>query len=194
MSVLFERGGVKVAVALTINDILQALAIRSAVFMAEQACPYFEEFDGNDFAGATRLVAYRDGEPSGTIRFRWFADFAKAERLAVRKDRRNVHIAKAIIDAGAVLAARKGYRQVLGHIEPELLPFWKRYGAVKDLKGGNGVQFSDRSYVEVVKELDASIDALTINSPALVLLRPEGDWDRPGILDRSVRRSVQTTR
>ncbi|HYF51140.1 MAG TPA: N-acetyltransferase, partial [Planctomycetota bacterium] len=102
--------------------------------------------------------------------------------------------AKAIINAGAILAARKGYRQVLGHIETELLAFWKRYGAVKELSGRSGVQFSDRAYVEVVKELEASPDALTINSPALVLLRPEGDWDREGVLDRSTARSKLAAR
>ena len=53
----------EVAVCRTLPDIMQAMAVRSLVYMGEQACPYDEEYDGNDFAGTTHLVLRRNGEP-----------------------------------------------------------------------------------------------------------------------------------
>jgi predicted GNAT family N-acyltransferase len=169
--------------------LMQVVAIRAVVYMAEQNCPYDEEFDENDFAGATHLLAYVDGEPAGALRMRWFAGFAKAERLAVRQNWRKGLVSKALIDSGAALAARKGYRQILGHVEPALLSFWKRYGAVRELPGRPPVQFSDRTYIEVVKDVTPPVDALSLDTSGIVLLRPEGRWDEPGILDQSARRA-----
>ncbi len=48
-----------ITVAREISEVMKAAAIRSAVYIGEQNCPYDEEFDGNDFA-ATHLLAYVD--------------------------------------------------------------------------------------------------------------------------------------
>ena len=61
---------------------MQCFALRAAVFMGEQACPYGEEFDGNDYA-ATHIIMYVDGEPAGSMRLRWFQSFCKFERCVV---------------------------------------------------------------------------------------------------------------
>ena len=37
-----------VQIARTLEDLMKVTAIRSTVFLADQACPYEEEFDGND--------------------------------------------------------------------------------------------------------------------------------------------------
>ncbi|MGA7384290.1 MAG: GNAT family N-acetyltransferase, partial [Methylocella sp.] len=34
-------------------------------------------------------------------------------------------------------------------------------------------------------------DAITLDSGGFVLLRPEGDWDRPGILEISADRTIR---
>ena len=70
---------VTVKVASSLEELMQVFAIRAAVFMADQECPYHEEFDGNDFS-ASHIVAYCDGEPAATIRLRYFSEFAKIER------------------------------------------------------------------------------------------------------------------
>jgi hypothetical protein len=67
-----------------LDDMMRVAAVRSAVYIGEQSCPYDEEFDGNDLA-ATHLLALVDNEPAGCMRLRFFGDFAKLERLAVRK-------------------------------------------------------------------------------------------------------------
>ena len=80
MSVLTQRGPI-------VSSALAAIAIRGAIYMAEQRCPFEEEFDGNDFS-ATHLICHKNGEPVGCMRIRYFAGFAKLERLAVRQEGR----------------------------------------------------------------------------------------------------------
>ena len=81
--VALPKEAVSVSVAHTLDDLMQVMAIRSVVYMGEQLCPYDEEFDGNDLAGATHLIARIGSQPVGVIRLRWFCDFAKLERLTV---------------------------------------------------------------------------------------------------------------
>ena len=59
--------------------IAKVFAIRAAVFMSEQDCPYEEEFDGNDFAAATHILGFVNGEAAAVLRVRFFADFAKID-------------------------------------------------------------------------------------------------------------------
>jgi hypothetical protein len=45
--------------------------------------------------------------------------------------------------------------------------------------------------VEVIAALPACEDAVTLNAPPLVLLRPEGAWDVAGVLDESAARDAR---
>jgi len=108
-----------VCVARTLEDIMRVMTIRSAVYMAEQDCPYEEEFDGNDFS-ATHLIGYIGNEPAACLRIRYFADFAKIERLAVRKEFRKTRLAFQLVRAGIELCRVKGYRRLYGHSQKRL--------------------------------------------------------------------------
>src|SRR5438477_11326767 len=77
-----NRPVVTIKLASTSDELLQCYALRAAVFMGEQQCPYWEEFDGNDYS-ATHLMLYIDDEPTASMRVRWFTSFAMTERLAV---------------------------------------------------------------------------------------------------------------
>ena len=52
------------------NDLMLVTAIRSAVYLAEQDCPFDEEFDGNDMVAA-HFIGYIGNEPAGCLRVRW---------------------------------------------------------------------------------------------------------------------------
>ena len=183
-----ESDGYEVCVARTLNDLMQVITVRALVYMGEQDCPYDEEYDGNDFAGATHLLLRFKGQPIGVLRVRWFADFAKLERVGVVKVHRGRRASLALIRSAVHLAERKGYRRILGHAEPRLVPFWSRHFNGKLVQGRTRFAFSDHEYVEVVAEVSPGPDALSLDSDPLVLLRPEGDWDRPGVLDKSAAR------
>jgi len=178
------EGLIKVDVARSLDEIMAALTVRSIIFMGEQSCPYDEEFDGNDFAGATHLVVRLGGEPAGTLRLRWFAGFAKLERVAVRREHRSGQISSALITAGLDLARRKGYRKVMGHAQAHLISFWERFGA-RIRADRDRFVFSDCEYVEMEWDLEPAVGSLTLDTDPLILIRLEGRWDEPGVLDRS---------
>lgn len=178
-----------IRVARTLEDMQRIAVVRALVYMAEQDCPYDEEFDGNDLAGATHLLGEASGEPLGCLRIRWFADFAKIERVCVRKGHRSGRVARQMMTEAIELIRRKGYAKFVGHVQEHLIPYWKRYGFIHREHRGVFV-FSDRAYAEMEGRPAPHPKALHIDTDPLILDRPEGDWDRPGPLDKSVKRGA----
>lgn len=176
-------------VARTLNDMMKIAAIRSAVFLAEQECPYDEEFDGNDLCAATHILGFIDDEPVACLRVRFFADFAKIERLAVRHEFRNSRLSFQIVWAGIELARKKGYRKLYGHAQDRLVKFWSRFG-FKPVEDQQGIVFSDFSYTEMYAEIEPHPDPVSIDSDPYIIIRPEGEWHRPGVLECSSTRPV----
>ncbi len=184
---LADPAHMTVIVAHTMEDMMKAFAVRAAVYMSEQDCPYSEEFDGNDFT-ATQILGLIGDEPVATMRIRYFSDFAKPERLAVMRKHRTSHIAEKIVRFGIELCRQKGYRRLYGHAQARVLPFWRRFG-FQPIDGPDFV-FSDHRYIEVECLLEPHPDPVTIGKDPLVLIRPEGSWDQPGVLDQSSSRAA----
>jgi predicted GNAT family N-acyltransferase len=178
---------VRVRVARDLNDLLRVFALRAVVYMAGQICPFDEEFDGNDFAAATHLLAEIDGEPVATMRLRWFADFVKVERVAVKPEHRGGPVVRSLFGEGVRLASRRGYLRAIGHIQARLAPFWRRMGFHERTHRAR-FRFSDHDYIEVEGRIEAHPEPISADAPPLVLLRPEGCWDAPGPLDKSAAR------
>jgi len=181
-------GVIGVTLARSWEDMLRVNAIRNAVYIGEQECPYEEEYDGNDLSG-THLLAYMGDEPIGTLRLRFFADFAKIERLAIRKEFRRSQAAFQLVRAGFKFCQKKGYGRVVAHSQVRLVDFWHRFG-FKVLEGAKPFVFSDFDYVEMVAELERDPDAISIGTDPYVMIRPEGRWEEPGILEKSAIREV----
>ena len=177
-----------VAIARTFEDMMRVASVRSAVYIAEQRCPYEEEFDGNDFS-ATHLIGYVGNEPAACLRVRYFADFAKLERLAVRREFRTTRLAVTVMRAGIELCRAKGYRRIYAHAQKRLLNFFDRLG-FRPLEGGREFAFSDFDYVEIVLDTTPHPQAICLGADPYVMIRPEGRWHEPGILERSAIRPV----
>ena len=178
----------EVRIARGFDDLLMVYAVRSAVYIAEQECPFAEEFDGNDHC-ATHFIGFIKGEPAGCIRARFFHDFVKLERLAVLKRFRRSTLAFELVRSGINLARRKGFRRIYGHAREGLEAFWARFGG-KPVGADRHLSFSGFRYTEMMADVEPHPDAITLDSGGFVLLRPEGDWDRPGILEISATRPV----
>ena len=183
---------VSVRVVRSMEEMARVIAIRSAVYMGEQHCPFEEEFDGNDFS-ATHLICHRGHEPVGCLRIRYFADFAKLERLAVRNESRSNGLAGQIVDAAIELCRKKGYRVLYAHSQKRLLGFWAQRGFER-MRGGREFVFSDFDYVEVKLETEKHPQRITLDEDPYVLIRPEGQWDTPGILELSASRGTAPLR
>jgi predicted GNAT family N-acyltransferase len=179
---------VTVTIARTFEDLMRVASLRSAVYIGEQECPYEEEFDGNDLA-STHLIGYVGNEPAGCLRIRFFADFAKIERLAVRKEYRNTRLSFQLVRAGIELCQMKGYRRLYGHAQKRLVNFWGRFG-FRPLEGAKEFVFSDFDYVELVANIEKDPQSIAIGADPYVMIRPEGRWHVPGILEHSANRQV----
>ena len=177
-----------IRVARNLSDIMQVVAIRSAVFISEQDCPFGEEFDGNDFCSA-HFIGYMGTEPAACLRARFFADFTKLERLAVRHEFRHSRLSFQIVKTGIEFAKAKGYRQVYGHAQDRLVRFWSSFGARPMPARDTPLVFSDFSYTEMLLEADRRSDAITMATDPYVLIRPEGKWHETGVLETSSARN-----
>jgi predicted GNAT family N-acyltransferase len=170
---------------------MRVASIRNAVYIGEQQCPYDEEYDGNDLA-AVHLLAYIGDEPVGCLRLRFFAGFAKFERMAIRKEFRKSRAAIQLARAGFAFCQKKGYGRVLGHVQEHLVPFWSRFG-FRLKPDTRRFTFSDVEYVEIVAMVEPDADAVGADADPYLLIRPEGRWDIPGVLERSAERANDVT-
>ncbi|WP_300542614.1 GNAT family N-acetyltransferase [Maricaulis sp.] len=177
----------KVTVARTLDQVVMAMTLRGVIYLGEQQAPYTEEYDGNDLVGASHLIAWKDEEPVGVLRLRWFADFAKVERAAVLERYRRDGVMRLLMQEALRYAARRGYRKVIGHAQLNRVKYWRTHG-FRVREDRPHFFFSDYEYVEIERKLVPPANAITDATDPMVLIRPDGDWDRPGPFDRSLER------
>jgi predicted GNAT family N-acyltransferase len=178
-----RRARIGLKVARTFEDLSEVIAIRSATYLAEQFCLYREEFDGNDLA-ATQIVGSIDGDPAGCVRIRYFGDFAKVERLAVRREYRKSRLAFRLVRAAISHCRRKGFSRIYGHARADLVPFWETFG-FRVMQDRDAFRFANLEYREGFLDLEPSRDAIRFGGDPMVSIRPEGSWDEPGPLELS---------
>ncbi len=174
----------EIRLARTIDDIFKVFSVRSATYIAEQFCLYDEEFDGNDFC-STHFLGLIDGDAVGCVRLRFFSGFAKLERLAVRAEYRQSRMSYQLVRAALAHCKKKGYRFVLGHSRLDLVRFWKVFG-FKPIADRNTFTFANVQYVEILLEQEADEAPIQMSVNPMIVIRPEGAWDRPGPFDLSL--------
>ncbi len=172
-----------ITVARQVEDLLRVAAIRSAVYIGEQQCPYDEEYDGNDLV-ATHLIAYVGDEPAGCLRLRFFAHFVKLERVAIRSNFRKSRAAIQLVRAALKFCQKKGYGRIYGYSQAHLVNFWSRFG-FRALENEASFVFSNIEHVEMVADLEPDPETITMELAHHIVLRPEGRWHVPGILERT---------
>ena len=180
----------KVSVVRTLEELHRAYTVRDIVFIDHQSCPYTEEYDGNDLC-ATHLLASIGPLPVGTIRIRYFAGFAKLERLAVLPRHRGSSIATQLVDTALRLIRQKGYRRFKLHAQTRYEGFWSRW-AVRDPMHAP-FRFSDHDYVAMSGRVTSSSTHISARADPMILNRPEGEWEQPGVLDHSQERMNSAT-
>lgn len=180
-----------VTVARTLDQVVMAMTLRGVIYLGEQEAPYGEEYDGNDLVGASHLIAWKGREPVGVLRLRWFADFAKVERAAVLKQYRRDGVMRVLMQEALRYSARRGYRKVIGHAQLNRVKYWRTHG-FRVRADRPEFRFSDYAYVEIERDLVPPANAITPDTDPMVLIRPDGDWDRPGPFDLSLDRAEET--
>jgi len=184
---LSNRPEIMIKLAATSDEMMQCFMLRAAVFMGEQQCPYWEEYDGNDYT-ASHLILYVDGEPAASIRVRWFAGFAKLERAIILKRYRSYGLFLPFVHWAKEFCRKKGYPKAYLHGQRRLWPIFERDGFRK--VDDKVFHFSDHEYGAFACDLDVGENAPTVTTDPMVLNRPEDQLDMPGILEESMERGA----
>jgi GNAT superfamily N-acetyltransferase len=160
------------------EDMAKVIAIRASACFSDPEHLYAKHFDGSDFS-STHLLGYIGDEPVASVRIRYFANFARVERLTVRPTHRRSRIAFKVVQAAFALCRDKGFRRLSGVAREEMVPFWSLFG-------GSVSRSKDPIFIYGLPHYEMYIDfpegqpAVTAESDPLVLLRPEGRWHEAG--------------
>ncbi|MDB5488559.1 MAG: family acetyltransferase [Reyranella sp.] len=184
---LSNRPVITIKLASTSDEMMQCFMLRAAVFMGEQQCPYWEEYDGNDYT-ASHLILYVDGEPAASIRVRWFAGFAKLERAIILKRYRSYGLFLPFVHWAKEFCRKKGYPKAYLHGQRRLWPIFEKDGFRK--VDDKVFHFSDHEYGAFACDLEVGDHAPTVTTDPMVLNRPEDQLDMPGILEESMDRGA----
>ena len=83
----------------------------------------------------------------------------------------------------------KGYRVLYCHVQKHMVNFNARFG-FRVLKDRPEFVFSDFEYVEMVAHVEPHPDAVRLGADPYKVIRPEGRWHVPGILEASATREA----
>jgi hypothetical protein len=173
----------RVEIVTTNEQLMHAYAVRSICFMEETGLAARRAFDGNDFQ-ATHVVVYAGEEPVGAARIRWFSGFAKIERTAFRKAWRNPRVLKQAADFIFEHAARKGYSKAITLAKPQYAMVWIRLLGFRQIVGRPpSLSGEGEPFVQLIKDLPAAEDAISIDTDPNVLFRIEGSWHVPSAFE-----------
>jgi hypothetical protein len=181
------HNSIRVEVVTTFEQLLHCQAIRAICFMEEHGVKAMQTFDGNDYQ-ATHIIVYADGEPIGTVRVRWFKDFAKFERASFRKTWRHPAIIKRAAFFVFEHCARKGFDRVVTHAKPVYARLWRGLLGFRPVQGKEPLMFAghDEPYLELERRLDIPGNVIDSTAPASVLFRIEGHWDHASEFETAV--------
>lgn len=112
----------------SLDEMQMIVAIRAQVFLGRPGWSYKHTFDENDHC-ASHIIGFVDDEPAGTMRIRWFGEFARFERIAIRAEYRSLILVNRLARVALRLCRKKGYERAGGLIFPTLVNFWRKYGA-----------------------------------------------------------------
>ncbi len=173
-----DKSGYRIKVARDFEDMAKVFAIRGSAYFSDSEHLYAKHFDGNDFS-STHLIGFVDGEPVATVRIRYFADFTRIERLAVRPTHRKSRISFKLAKAAFTFCRDKGYKRLSGVAREELVPFWAVLGfRIDETKAP--IFIYGLPHYEMRLDFADTPNAVTAESDPLVILRPEGRWNQAG--------------
>ncbi|HVV93391.1 MAG TPA: hypothetical protein VHD15_08235 [Hyphomicrobiales bacterium] len=181
------HNSIRFEIVTSYEQLLHAQAVRSICFVEEEGVAAKVIFDGNDWQ-ATHIIAYDGEEPIGTLRIRWFKDFAQFERTAFRQAWRNSHVLRACADFAFHHVQLKGYTRVITHAAPLYARLWRMLLGFQPAPGKEPltIEGHEHPYIELIKVLPLLDGAITEQTNANVLFQVEGSWTLPDARDRTV--------
>jgi predicted GNAT family N-acyltransferase len=111
----------------TLDDLGKAFMVRAIVFMEEQQVAYAEEVDKLEHS-ALHILGEIEGEPMAAARMRFLGEYAKLERIAVRKSWRGRGLGHDLVEYMLEIAREKGFRKFKMHAQAHLVDFYRVHG------------------------------------------------------------------
>ena len=109
------------------EDLIKVFVVRGIVFIEEQGVSYNIEHDEHDFS-ATHILGEIDGEPFAAGRIRAFGEYAKLERVAIRKSHRGKGLGHKLTEFMIAVAQEQGFKKFKVHAQSYLKDFYQKHG------------------------------------------------------------------
>ena len=111
----------------TIDELIKAYVIRAIVFCEEQHVSYNAEIDQNEHS-ALHILGEIDGEPIASGRIRFLGDFAKLERLSIRKAYRGKGLGDQLMQYMLGISREQGFSKFKIHAQIVAKKFYEKHG------------------------------------------------------------------
>ncbi|HMA62400.1 MAG TPA: GNAT family N-acetyltransferase [bacterium] len=113
----------KIKVVENFDELIKVFIVRGIVFIEEQNVPYRIEKDSYELE-SQHILGEIDDEPIGAGRIRYLEDYAKLERIAVRKNYRGNGFGHRIVDFMIEKARKRGFYKYKMHAQAHLTDFY----------------------------------------------------------------------
>jgi predicted GNAT family N-acyltransferase len=110
------------------EEIADAIALRSAVFVGEQGVPPEEDVDGRDGEALHLVAVDEDGAVVGTCRLLLDGPTLKLGRMAVAASARRQGIGLRLLDLADAQATSAGARRIVLGAQVSAVPLYERAG------------------------------------------------------------------
>jgi len=114
-------------VVTNLEDLINVFIVRGIVFIEEQGVPYTIERDEYDLL-AIHILGEMDGEPFAAGRIRAVGEYAKLERVAIRKSYRGRNLGHELTDFMLSVAKEQGFKKFKVHAQSYLTDFYRKHG------------------------------------------------------------------
>ncbi len=114
-------------VVTTFDELLKAFMVRAIVFIDEQNVAYAEEVDEHEHA-SLHILGEQDGEPIAAGRIRFLGEYAKLERICVRRPWRGKQLGQQLVRFMMATAQERGFVKFKMHAQSHLTGFYGQFG------------------------------------------------------------------
>ncbi|MCF7885179.1 MAG: GNAT family N-acetyltransferase [Candidatus Marinimicrobia bacterium] len=121
------ESNLKIKIVKNLNELIKVFIVRGIVFIEEQNVSYSIEKDEHELE-SQHILAEMNNEPIGAGRIRYIEDYAKLERIAVRKNYRGNGYGHRIVDFMMQTARKNGFCKFKMHAQAHLIDFYAEHG------------------------------------------------------------------
>lgn len=112
-----------------LDDLIKVFIVRGIVFIEEQGVAYPIEMDEYEYS-AVHILGEVNGEPVAAARVRFLGEWAKLERIAIRKKYRRHGYGHKLVDFMLKYARDIGYKKFKMNAQCQLQDFYAKHGFV----------------------------------------------------------------